>query len=397
MNIGVVGQKQFYPPLVGHTVVAYNWACELSQNHSIYSFYFHDPNKFDKNGFDEISAFSREVHPIPRKPKTKILKILDMLQGNVPGTYTNNAERLCKYINNVHTNDKLEFVLFIGARFIDFPTSKLPDESSYAICIPDSVSSKLVERRTQISSNGITSKVEFQAKRFLWERAEHSMYQNWDKIFTVSELEKERLSNGWPETIEPIVIPNGVDVEHFQPQPQNSERFRLSYHGSSPGGRSDDVKDFFNNIYPKIKGDFPKVEFYVIGSNPPPSMNEIAQSDPSITVTGYVDDLRPYLSRTGVYVCPLNLTGGIKNKILEAMAMGLPVVSMEGSLAGIKGGKDGSHYIASETISGLERHIGWLLDHKEKRKELGCSARRLVEDRYSWESSVDELENYLQT
>src|SRR5205807_2428662 len=122
------------------------------------------------------------------------------------------------------------------------------------------------------------------------------------------------------------VIPNGVDMEHFQPDAERQPPSlvfsgKMSYHANVTA-----VLYFVREILPRVRAVEPHVRLRIVGSNPPPEIRRLA-TDPLITVTGYVPDVQEAVRGAAVAVCPVTVKVGIQNKVLEAMAMGLPVVS----------------------------------------------------------------------
>ena len=132
------------------------------------------------------------------------------------------------------------------------------------------------------------------------------------------------------------VLPHGVDQQYFQRyiEPRRPETLvfsgRMSFHANVAG-----VLHLVKHILPLIWEQRPNVRLIIAGSDPPATVRRLA-SDPRIKVTGYVPDLRPYISQAWVAVCPLPYAVGIQNKVLEAMALGTPVVASSNAVAGLR-------------------------------------------------------------
>jgi glycosyltransferase involved in cell wall biosynthesis len=133
-----------------------------------------------------------------------------------------------------------------------------------------------------------------------------------------------------------------------------------------------------------VRANFPTAEFWVVGAGPSPAVLGLA-SAPGVHVTGAVDDIRPYLAKATMFVCPLRYGAGIKNKLLAAMAMGKAIIATPLSLEGIDVRSEEEVLVASSAQEFVSQ-IGRLLSDKELAKRLGESARTLVRERYSWSS-----------
>lgn len=187
------------------------------------------------------------------------------------------------------------------------------------------------------------------------------------------------------------VVPNGVDCDYFQPSPNGKSSTivfcgRMSYFANSSAAYR-----FYHEAFPYIKRVCPDARFRIVGSDPPDSIRKLAE-DPSVEVTGYVPDIRPHLASAALAVCPLIVGVGIQNKVLEAMAMGKPVVATEVACKGIPEIVDGEHFIKADDPIRTAGAAILLLDNPEYARRLGEHARRFAEDRYSWKSAVRQLE-----
>jgi len=218
-----------------------------------------------------------------------------------------------------------------------------------------------------------------------------------DVILAMSEEEGEAISKYINPTTRVWIAPSGVDVNYFQPvrqtRPQRSERV-IAFGGSMDVVFNQDaVQWFVDRIFPLIQKEVPKVHFLIVGRNPPSSIWDLARR-PGIQVTGTVPDVREFYAQADVFVIPLRLGGGIKLKTLEAMAMAVPIVSTAEGVRGLAV-KSGEHvYVADDPFLFADRVVELLRD-SHKAASMGIQARRLVEQRYSWERIVSDVEGRL--
>jgi glycosyltransferase involved in cell wall biosynthesis len=145
-------------------------------------------------------------------------------------------------------------------------------------------------------------------------------------------------------------------------------------------------------VWPLIRAERPHAHFYIVGRNPSPEVLALSE-DPGIIVTGMVDDTRPWVAGCEVYVVPMRMGGGVRLKVLQAMAMECAIVSTPMGAEGIavRPGKD---MLLTFSPRGFANAVLLLLSDHHRRRTLGTSARELVTNLYSWDSllpALDEL------
>jgi glycosyltransferase involved in cell wall biosynthesis len=152
------------------------------------------------------------------------------------------------------------------------------------------------------------------------------------------------------------------------------------------------VIEFYRKVFPSIRRDNPDVKLYLVGRDPAKEILDLSV-DPSVHVTGYVADVRPYLARSAVFIAPTMLGTGMQNKVLEAMSMGKAIVTTTAGARGIAV-KNGKHLVIADNFNEFARATASLLNDQSLRHRLGENARRLIEVQYSWEAvtkTVNEL------
>ena len=218
---------------------------------------------------------------------------------------------------------------------------------------------------------------------------ESMICEKFDAVIMVTHHEKDAISSFFPEA-DIRVIPNGVDCEYFRPCHEEEELPSLAFVGGmSHAPNVEAVLYFCRHIYGHIKKQVPRVRCYIVGHQPPKEVQQLA-ADETVVVTGYVEDVRPYLARSSAVVVPMISGRGIKNKILEAMAMGKAVVTTSIGARGISITPDENIIIADEPMVFAQRVVE-LLNNEELRRKIGSDARRLVETQYSWEKAANAL------
>jgi len=210
----------------------------------------------------------------------------------------------------------------------------------------------------------------------------------------VSEPDRELVAALAPQA--PIrAIPTGVDTTYFAPTGMPEEPARLVFTGSMDWYPNEDaIVYFLDAILPAIRREVPEVSLTVVGRNPAAGLRAMAEQA-GVTVTGTVDDVRPYVSGAPVYVVPLRVGGGTRLKIFEALAMGKAVVSTSVGAEGLPL-ISGDHFVRADEPAEFARAVVKLLRDPDRRRRLGVAGRRLVEARYSWAHAAREFEMHLE-
>jgi sugar transferase (PEP-CTERM/EpsH1 system associated) len=187
-----------------------------------------------------------------------------------------------------------------------------------------------------------------------------------------------------------VILPNGVDLEYFYPSGTPCEPAsilfsgKMSYHANSAAALY-----LARDIMPRIWLQRPDTKLILAGKDPSPAVRELG-ADPRVEVTGYVDDLRPYLSRATVAVSPLLYGAGIQNKVLEAMACGIPVVVAPRVCDALRA-QPGQELLVAENAERFAAHALDLMSDPIAREELGQAGRRYVERHHNWLEIVQTL------
>jgi polysaccharide biosynthesis protein PslH len=222
------------------------------------------------------------------------------------------------------------------------------------------------------------------------QRFEAAAGRDFDTVVAVSERDRSVFEQayGWQHV---RVIDTAVDVDFFTPLQEASQPGRVVFVGSMDWMANEDgVSRFIVEIWPKIRVRHPQATFQVVGRNPSRSIRRFDGKE-GVEVTGTVDDVRPYLARSAVVVVPLQIGGGTRLKIFEAMAMGRAVVTTSLGCEGLDV-RHQEHLLIADDPSGFADSVVALLERKEARRRLGAQARRHVVEHYSAERIAQQFE-----
>ncbi|MDW8231553.1 MAG: glycosyltransferase, partial [Roseiflexaceae bacterium] len=187
------------------------------------------------------------------------------------------------------------------------------------------------------------------------------------------------------------VVPNGVDLEYFAPQPIARESAtivfsgKMSYHANEAA-----ALHLVRDIMPLVWARRPETRVVIAGSAPPPSVRALA-ADRRVTVTGYLDDLRPAIASATLAVAPLRYGVGIQNKVLEAMALATPVVAARQASRALHA-IEGRDLLLAEQPHEYADAILSLMDDPQRAAAIGAAGRRYVEQYHTWDAAAERLE-----
>lgn len=190
-------------------------------------------------------------------------------------------------------------------------------------------------------------------------------------------------------------VGNGVDIDYFRSMQTAKLPAEMVFTGVMDYiPNVDAVVWFCEEILPLVRQRLPRASFTICGSRPSEAVRRLAER-PGVTVTGRVDDIRPYLDRAEVFVAPLRIARGIQNKVLEALAMGLPVVASHPTWMGT-GVPEGSGILSAKAPSAFADHVVRLLEDSALRAAMSRCAREVAETDLTWERQMGELRRVIE-
>lgn len=225
-------------------------------------------------------------------------------------------------------------------------------------------------------------------------RMEGKLVGEFDHVLVTSETDKKALLELASPASKPSpisVLPNGVDLEFFRPNPsvqRDAETLvfsgKMSYHANVSM-----VKYLVSEIMPKVWMKRPNVRLVIVGKDPTAEVRALS-ADSRIAVTGTVDDIRPHLWRAAVAVVPLVYGAGIQNKILEAMACATPVITTSNALSSLRA-IPGRDILVADGADEFSRSLLSLLEEDERRSALGEAGFAYVGKNHSWRTIAKEM------
>ena len=190
-------------------------------------------------------------------------------------------------------------------------------------------------------------------------------------------------------------FPNGVDSGYFAPTDEPYDADTIAFVGRMDYYPNQECMfDFCRRTLPLLQEKRPSLQLVIVGADPSPAVRGLGDL-PGVTVTGSVPDVRPYLLKAAVMVAPLNIARGTQNKILESMAMGVPVVTSRVAAAGVDA-IDGTHFLAGSSPDEYAQAILRVMDDSGLRQRLSVAGRERMLTHHDWERSMRRLDRIVE-
>ncbi|MEM7200799.1 MAG: TIGR03087 family PEP-CTERM/XrtA system glycosyltransferase [Planctomycetota bacterium] len=244
---------------------------------------------------------------------------------------------------------------------------------------------------SESSQGGVLSRFIYGREAKLLLAFEQHVARTFEVSGVVSEVERELFRRHIPE-VDPVVLPNGVDVDHFR----STGDAQRHPHGVVFTGvmdyepNIDGVQWFADECWEALRAEFPDAVFRIVGSRPTAAVQAMA-TRPGIEVTGRVPETPPYFDQASVAVAPLRLARGVQNKVLEAMSMGTAVVATPQAAQGLGQVPDDT-LIVAEGSDATRRAVAALLGDPSRARAVGQRAAAWVRQHYRWEQVLAGLD-----
>lgn len=372
-----------YPPIRGDKIRVFNHIRELAKKHEIVLATFAEPN--DGRYYEGLKKYVKRIERVPLK-KTK--------------AYLNSAAA-------IFSQKPLEIAYYSSPAMRSVVAQMVDEESPdiihthltrmapYALAYPEIPkvldicdSATLNYERFLMYRGGLTSLM-YQIEKTRTKEYESTVPYEFDANLVVSPHDRDFIAGLCPDArIE--VITMGVDTAYFKPAEKREENL-IAFMGTMSYFPNVDAMHWFaTDILPIIRRTIPRVKLNIVGSDPAEVIEELA-GDQGISVTGFVDDVRPYVAGASVFVCPIRAATGLNNKIIEAMAMGLPVVATPEACEGIEVDDGVSVLYANDPMTFSERIIE-VLQNPDFGKSIGSAGRKHVMEWFTWAKVGQKLE-----
>lgn len=383
------------PPDTGGKIRSYNILRELARHHSVTFFSFHSAHENDAHaGLNQV--FERVVCaplslPAPKSFAEAVdygARLLSLKPYGITKFCRPEVRRRLRELLKQETYDVIlcDFITPAGVIPWHDPTPK--------VLFTHNVEAVIWRRHYEVASNPIWKAISWWEWRKM-EATERRYLHLADRVLTVSETDYHAFAP-FLNPRQLTVIPTGVDVDYFHPMPVDEVPESLVFTGSMDWLPNEDAVSYFiEAIFPLIKQQYPRVSLEVVGRRPSQKLQALAATEPSVRLTGWVEDIRPFVARGSVCIVPLRIGGGTRLKIFEAMAMGKAVVSTSVGAEGLPV-RTGENILLADTPRDFAESVILLLRNSDRRQRLGMAARTLVQENFSWPKVAENFSRTLQ-
>lgn len=381
MNILFIAREIPYPVNTGVRMRVWNVLKRLADNHDV-----------------KLICFGKEVDSIPEEASNVCFQIIRInplvkLKGigllfkvflglffNKPYAVSSRFSlHLKQKIDEVLMNESIDLIMCDSL----YLALHVPFDKTQTILNEHNIESIIIERYAKVETN-ILKKIYASFELIRMKNFENKIWAKFNQCFVCSDIDKKEIESRVKHS-NVIVIPNGVDINVFSPAAVERKPLSLIYTGLISWKPNEDaVLYFVKEIYPLVKKALPAVSFTIVGKGPSNEIKKLSQQDASITVTGFVDEVKPYILETEVFIVPLRIGSGTRLKILEAWAMGKAIVSTSIGCEGLDYTDKKDLMVADFPRVFAERIILLLKDNAIK-TTLEYNGRKLVEKKYSWD------------
>lgn len=380
-----------YPPSGGSISRDYNLIKQLAKHHELHWINRTIRGEIKQEYIEEMKKYFKEMKIISWNYDQSPAGLLKSIVTDIPYIIKRfESEEMENTVKETIIRNKFDLILcdhiYMSQYIPDDITGKIP-------VIPNNEDCGFTYYKRMTENSGIARSfyAGSQWKKLL--EYEIKVLKKYKVYITTSEKEKELISKYYNEA-EIGVIENGVDTEYFSARerkdlsPNIVFTAWLKYYPNAVA-----AIDFVKNVFPKIKKEIPDIKFYIVGKEPPQKVLDLENTE-GVTVTGYVDDVRDYLGNADAAVIPLQIGGGTRLKILEAMSMKIPVVSTVLGAEGLDV-KDGKNILIACNDDEFAQSVIKVIKDKNLSEQLACNGRVLMEEKYDWDKIGIRLNNFI--
>lgn len=369
-----------YPPDNGSKIRAYYLLRGLAQSHDVTVIAFLPPGNGVVGSEDFAALGASQVCPVPVDPYRHV---------RIPGA--------AKFISPIP-------IAYWPSRFMSRAVAQVAPRSGWDAVV--AVQAPVAQYALQLAAVprilDVDTSLSYQLyQRYLdseralehlrtfvsWQKAhlyETRLFRSFQGCTVVSETELEHLQGMLGSSDSRLELcPNGVDCQHNRPGLAPRQPRTLVYNGAlTYSANYDAMRYFLDEIYPLIRQQEPGVSLTITGSLSGVNLDGL-RLDESVRLSGYVKDVRNPISEAGVCAVPIRQGGGTRLKILEAMALGTPVVATTKGAEGLSV-TPGENILIADEAEAFASHVVCLLRDAEFSKQVAARARQLVEQEYDW-------------
>lgn len=380
-----------YPANNGSKIRIYNLLRQLSTQHQVTLLSFAEAEEATPEQQAHLRAFCARVEAVT-KP---------IYQPTAAKALAGYFSRWPRSLVDVYSSEMEHRILQIAREFpVDVIIASQQQTMRYVELLPDTPTileeAEVTAFHDRMAESHGIARLRSQLTLTKLEHSLQKMMARGVAITVVSEAENDYIKHFAPRASRIEVIPNGVDTVTHRPDPAAlPEPYSLIYTGSvtyQPNHQA--VVYFIDEVWPLIRQQYPQATFTVTGSTGKVDVDALA-AQPGVRFSGQLPSVVKALQRSCALVVPLRTGGGTRLKILEAMALGVPVISTTKGVEGIHA-QDGEHLLIANTPQEITRAVDRIFQDEALRNRLVVSARKLVEREYDWQVIARQMSDLIE-
>jgi sugar transferase (PEP-CTERM/EpsH1 system associated) len=381
-----------YPPDNGSRIRNFNLIKQLSQRNSLALLSFYQEEE-ELGHLDVMQPYCDEVHLVPSHRRSGALHRLPGLFSAQPRSLREmHNPAMQALVNKTAASYKPDLIIASEIGVAD-KTSIY----TLGLDVPKVLEDlELAVIKEQATRQG--DRLACLRHKLTWRKMAHytsGLLRHFDGCTVASQREQANVCGLVPDRYPVAVIPNGLDLEAYAGDFGRSQPNTLIFSGALSYCPNFEAMDFFlHQVYPLIKAHCPGVTLRITGQADSATTGRLP-ADEGVIFTGYLPDIRPYVAQSSVCVVPLLTGGGTRVKILEAMALGTPVVATSKGAEGLDA-SPGRDLLIADTPAQFAEHVLHLLNNLGLRRHLSENGRRLVQTRYNWATIGQDFDQFLQ-
>ena len=384
MKLLVVLSRFPYPREKGDKLRAYHQIRCLAEKHEVYlaAMHYHPVAESD---IQQLKPFCKDIFLLDNTILRRCWNVGRAFLKGLPlqcGMFYSrrNARELDRIVHTVQP-DHIYCQLFRMAEYVmDYPIPKTLDYQD--------VFSKGIDRLIPKSPWWKRGLLRAEYRRVC--RYERLVFDRFDHCTIITQVDRSLIRH--PRAREIVVVPNGVDTTYYSAQPQQKQ-FDLIFTGNMGYMPNIDAAEcIVREIFPAIREKYPDIRIALCGANPSPRV--LALENKQVTVTGWVDDMREYYAKSRIFIAPMRLGTGLQNKLLEAMAMGIPCITSPLAATPLNAQANQEILVCNSTLGYIDA-IDNLLKDAEHYARIARNGQAFVQANYNWEHTSRILEELI--
>ncbi len=370
-----------YPPNQGSKIRAYHLLRALAEAHPTALLSFQDA-PVQPEWLEHLGRLCARVEVVPRRPfdRSRLKTWLGWFSPRPSAIVGGHSPEMAASVRRTVVDWRPDAV--VALTFVTAPYAQAAQVQTRVVDVDNLLA--LMLREEAQAARGIPQRIRRSLAYRKFRAYERQLYPRFDQCLVTSALDRERIAAYIPLLPQQIgLVPNGVDLAHYRPDFRQDGRQGLVFSGAlTYGPNRDAMEHFLSRIYPAIQASAPETGLTITGSTAGVRLKSL-RSNGHVRFTGHVDDIRPVVAGAAVCVVPLRQGAGTRLKILEAMALGTPVVSTSKGAEGLEVRSE-EHLLIADDADQFAEHTLRLLRSPQLRARLAAKAYDMMREKYDW-------------